>query len=292
MDVSALQAWIGRSEQAEDEVTLPAARRMAALLDLTSFECKRGDALPGDWYVLLFTPTERQSGLSIDGHPAKGGLLPPVPLPRRMFAGRRVEFRGELFIGDEVSRVSRIERIEAKTGRSGEMCFVTVRHEISSPRGLAVVEEQDIVYREERSTAAAGRDPAPTETASPGTVPAMPWSRTFTPDPTLLFRYSALTFNAHRIHYDTAYARDTEAYPDLLVNGGLTTLLLWQLAKQHTGREIRLSATRNVRPLYVNRPLTLCGGPSVPGQGGKLLLRALDAAGLPAIEAELHMAGA
>ena len=287
MDVSTLQAWIGRSEQAEDEVTLPSVRRMAALLDLPSIEHKRGDVLPGGWYVLLFSPTERQSGLAVDGHPAKGGLLPPVPLPRRMFAGRRVEFCGELLIGDEVSRVSRIERIEAKTGRSGQMCFVTVRHEISSPRGLAVVEEQDIVYREERGTAAAGRD-----AVSPETEPAMRWSRTFTPDPTLLFRYSALTFNAHRIHYDTAYARDTEGYPNLLVNGGLTTLLLWQLAKQHTGREIRLSATRNVRPLYVNRPLTLCGGPSVPGQGGKLLLRALDAAGLPAIEAELHMAGA
>lgn len=212
MDVSALQAWIGRSEQADDEVTLPAARRMAVLLDLSSFERKRGEALPTGWYVLLFAPTERQSGLAVDGHPVKGGLLPAVPLPRRMFAGRRVEFRSDLMIGEEVSRVSRIERIEAKTGRSGKMCFVTVRHEISSPRGLAVVDEQDIVYREEDKPGS----PAHEAAAAPA-VAAMPWSRTLTPEPTLLFRYSALTYNAHRIHYDTAYARERCQFTSYIV---------------------------------------------------------------------------
>ena len=285
MDVSALQTWVGRSERAEDEVVLPLARRMAALLDMPSFAARRGAVLPSGWYVFLFGTVERQSGLAIDGHPAKGGLLPPVPLPRRMFAGRRVEFCGDLMIGDEVSRVSRIERIEAKTGRSGQMCFVTVRHEISSPRGLAVTEEQDIVYREESKPGAPGREGPPATATEPA---AGPWSHTLNPDPTLLFRYSALTYNAHRIHYDSAYARDTEGYPDLLVNGGLTTLLLWEFAKRHTGLEIRSSATRNVRPLYINRPLTLCGGPAADG---RLLLRALDADGLPAIEAELGMAG-
>jgi 3-methylfumaryl-CoA hydratase len=234
--------------------------------------------------VLLFTTTERQSGLSADGHPAKGGLLPPVPLPRRMFAGRRVEFRDALRIGDEVGRVSRIHSIVPKTGRSGQMCFVTVRHEISSPRGLAVVEEQDIVYREQSKPGAAAREATPEAAAA-----AAPWSRSLTPDPTLLFRYSALTFNAHRIHYDTEYARGTEGYPDLVVNGGLTTLLLWEFAKQQTGRELRSSATRNVKALYLNRELTLTGG---PGESGRVLLRALDAAGAPAIEAELEMAPA
>jgi 3-methylfumaryl-CoA hydratase len=284
MDLASLQAWIGRSESAEDEVTLPAARRMAALLDMPAFSRRRGDALPTGWYVLLFASFERQSGLAADGHPAKGGLLPPVPLPRRMFAGRRVEFRDELRIGDEVSRVSHIDSIVPKAGRSGQMCFVTVRHEISSPRGIAVVEEQDIVYREESKPGAPASEAAP---AAP--APAVPWSRTLMPDPTLLFRYSALTFNAHRIHYDTEYARGTEGYPDLLVNGGLTTLLLWEFAKQQTGRELLRSATRNVKALYVNRRLTLAGG---PGEEGKLLLHALDAEGAPAIEAQLVMAAA
>lgn len=289
MDLASLQAWVGRSESAEDEVTLQAARRMAALLDMPAFARKRGDVLPGGWYVLLFASFERQSGLAADGHPAKGGLLPPVPLPRRMFAGRRVEFRDALRIGDEVGRVSRIHSIVPKTGRSGQMCFVTVRHEISSPRGLAVVEEQDIVYREEARAGAS----APAREVEPAAVaPVTPWSRSLTPDPTLLFRYSALTFNAHRIHYDTEYARGTEGYPDLVVNGGLTTLLLWEFAKQQTGRELRSSATRNIKALYLNRPLTLTGGPGLSEQGGKLLLRALDAGGAPAIEAELEMAGA
>jgi len=286
MDLAALQAWVGREESAEDEVTRPAARRMAALLDMAAFAGRRGDALPTGWYVLLFAPTERHSGLAVDGHPAKGGLLPPVPLPRRMFAGRRVEFRDQLRIGDEVGRVSRVQSIAPKTGRSGQMCFVTVRHEISSPRGLAVIEEQDIVYREKSK---AGATVAQREAAPAVAPPAAPWSRTLTPDPTLLFRYSALTYNAHRIHYDTAYARGTEGYPDLVVNGGLTTLLLWEMAKQQTGREIGRSATRNVKALFVNRALTLCGGPA---EYGRLLLRALDADGAPAIEAELEMAAA
>jgi 3-methylfumaryl-CoA hydratase len=281
VDDPKLQEWIGKTQQAGDEASLPTALRLAALLDLPPKAYRRGDSLPSGWYVTLFTPIERQSQLGPDGHPDKGAFLPPIPLPRRMFAGRRVEFHDALRIGDEVTRLSRITTIIPKEGRSGAMCFVTVRHEISSPRGLAVVEEQDIVYRGESKsgTAKAEVARAPAE--------AMEWTRTLMPDPVLLFRYSAVTFNAHRIHYDTAYAQNTEGYPERVVNGGLTTLLLWEFAKACISAEIKSSSSRNIAPLFVNRPITLCGRKM---EDGKLRMLALNDKGQPAVEAELEMA--
>lgn len=276
-----LEEWIGREEKAHDEVTLPAVRRFAALLDLPPDAYRRGTAIPGPWYVVLFGSEARQSTLGPDGHPAKGQFLPPVPLPRRMFAGRRVWFHAPLCIGDEVSRISRIQAITPKQGRSGAMCFVTVRHEIAGPRGLAVVEEQDLVYREATPAAPERRDAA----AAPQSPPPE-WTRAVTPDPTMVFRYSAITFNAHRIHYDAAYTREKEGYPDLVVNGGLTTSLLWELARSQTGTEIKSSASRNVKALFVGRPATLCGRRA---EGGKVRVWALDAAGDLALDAELEM---
>ncbi|HKW36444.1 MAG TPA: MaoC family dehydratase N-terminal domain-containing protein [Burkholderiales bacterium] len=273
-----LQEWIGRQEHSEDEVTLAAVRRLAALLDRSPDEYRRGAPIPGGWYVVLFTPEARQSELGPDGHPRKGQFLPPVPFPRRMFAGRRVWFREPLRVGDSVSRVSRIAGITPKRGRSGEMCFVTVRHEISTPRGLAVAEEQDIVYRE--AAAAAGKR----EAAAPAGPPE--WSRELVPDPAMVFRYSALTFNAHRIHYDAAYAREEEGYPGLVVNGGLTTLLLWELAAAQSRKAITASVSRNVKPLFVGRPLRLHGRPVA---GDRIRMWALDSEGELAIDAELAM---
>jgi 3-methylfumaryl-CoA hydratase len=277
-----LEEWIGRQEQAHDEVTLPAVRRLAALLDLPPDDYRRGQLIPGGWYVVLFGGEARQSTLGPDGHPAKGQFLPPVPLPRRMFAGRRVWFHAPLRIGDEVSRVSRIQSIAPKQGRSGAMCFVTVRHEIASPRGLAVIEEQDLVYREASPAAPADGG------QSPARQPDTPeWTRTLTPDPTMVFRYSAITFNAHRIHYDAAYTREKEGYPDLVVNGGLTTSLLWEFAAARSGRSIKASSSRNLRALFVDRPLTLCGRMLADG---KARAWALDADGALAIDAELELA--
>jgi len=276
-----LEEWIGRQEESHDEVTLPAVRRLAALLDLPPEDYRRGQAIPGGWYVILFGAEARQSTLGPDGHPAKGQFLPPVPLPRRMFAGRRVEFCAPLHIGDEVTRTSRIQSITPKQGRSGAMCFVTVRHEIASPRGLAVVEEQDLVYREASSAAPAKRD------ASQSTAEAPDWTRSLTPDPTMVFRYSAITFNAHRIHYDAAYTREKEGYPGLVVNGGLTTLLLWEFAAHRSGKVIRTSSSRNVKALFVGRPMTLCGRMI---EDDKARAWALDADGDLAIDAELELA--
>jgi 3-methylfumaryl-CoA hydratase len=157
------------------------------------------------------------------------------------------------------------------------MCFVTVRHEISGPSGLAVVEEQDIVYRgpsKEISEKEKSEEPEKPQ-----------WSRTVTPDETMLFRFSAITFNAHRIHYDLAYTREVEGYPGLIMNGGLTTLLLQELAISSTGRALKASASRNLKPMYANRPITLCGAAS----GGKARVWALDDRGEKAVQAELEL---
>ncbi len=271
-----LNEWIGRQERAEDEVTLGAVRRLAALLDAPAAP-RRGEPIPQAWYIVLFNPSKPQSALGPDGHAAKGMFLPPVPLPRRMFAGRRTSFHERLRVGDEASRVSTIRSITPKQGRSGEMCFVTVRHEISGPRGLAVVEEQDIVYRAKTSTKTSA------DGSTGGDISERPtWSRVVTPDPVMLFRFSAITYNAHRIHYDSAYVREVEGYPDLVMNGGLTTLLLWELAIAGSGKTLKSSVSRNLKPLFVNRPITLCAT--------ETRVWALDSEGAKAVEAQLEFA--
>jgi len=277
-----LNEWVGRQDSAEDEVALSAVRRLAALLDSPAPDSqpqfRRGDPLPHGWYVMLFGPTTRQSGLGPDGHPAKGQFLPPVPLPRRMFAGRRVSFHAPLLVGEDVSRVSTIQSITPKQGRSGEMCFVTVRHEISGERGLAIIEEQDIVYR--------GETQASPKTDTPREERTAQWSRSWTPDEVSLFRFSAITYNGHRIHYDLPYTRETEGYPGLIVNGGLTTLMLWELATSSTKKELKLSSSRNLRPLFVGRKVTLCGR----AENEKVLLWACDDQGSKALEAKVELA--
>lgn len=278
-----LQEWIGREETADDEIALAGSRRMAALLNQAANEIKRGGQVPAHWYVMLFTPTAPQSQLGPDGHPAKGQFLPPVPLPRRMFAGRRSWFHMPLTIGDEIRRVSRIQSITPKTGRSGEMVFVTVRHEMSVPAGLAVVEEQDIVYRAEQSAAAKAD-------AKPEAVKIDEekgeWMRVFEPNPTTLFRYSAITFNGHRIHYDLPYTQNTEGYPNLVVNGGLTTLMLWDLVTSQSGRALKSSDSRNLKPLFVGQPISL----NAQRTGDNTVTAwAINAKGERAVEAKLEL---
>jgi 3-methylfumaryl-CoA hydratase len=261
-------------------MTRPAALRTAALLDLPDDGLVEGAALPQGWYALLFGALAPQAQIGPDGHPRKGDFLPPVALPRRMFAGRRATFHAPLRIGDHVERVSEIAKIEPKQGRSGRMIFVTVIHRISARGTMLVTEEQDIVYREESKGAAAPAAPQP----PPGKAA---WSRTVVPDPVMVFRYSALTFNGHRIHYDADYTRTIEGYPERVVNGGLTTLLLLELARAKLDRKLATVATRNLRPLFVDRPITLCGAPS---DGGKLALWVTDADGAMALSADAELA--
>ena len=276
-DLEKLKEWIGSKESAVDYVTVPAVHRLSATLDRDDPVPRIGEPLPIGWHAILFPRVVRHSQIGADGHPKRGDFLPPVPLPRRMFAGKRVSFHSDLRVGDEVHRDSVIKDINIKQGRTGQMVFVTVQTDIASSRGLAITEEQDIVYRAEPAPGA----PPPAPQKAPGTAV---WSRTVTPDPVLLFRYSALTFNGHRIHYDHRYVTGTEGYPDLIMNGGLTTLLVFELARSRAPNPISGMSSRNVRPMFVNRPLTLCGEPAPDNRTAKLWV--VDHEGALALSAE------
>jgi 3-methylfumaryl-CoA hydratase len=244
------QDWVGRKDTVSEMVAPDRVAALAATLDL-DVAPGPGAALPPGWHWIFFNPFVPRRALGPDGHPRRGGFLPPIPLPRRMWAGGRLSYPGRVTVGAQATRESTISRIEAKSGRAGQLVFVTVLHRIFCDGMDAVVEEQDIVYRE----------PAAPGSAAPALMQApdgAQWSKTVEPDTTLLFRYSALTSNGHRIHYDQHYARHEENYPDLVVHGPLTATLLQNLAVK-----IRPSSTlvsfefRGMHPLFVNAPFTL-----------------------------------
>jgi 3-methylfumaryl-CoA hydratase len=274
-DLEKLKEWIGQKESAVDYVTIPAVHRLAATLDRDDPMPKTGDPLPVGWHQILFPRVVRHSDRG--RRPPQRGDLPPVPLPRRMFAGKRTTFHESLRVGDEVRRDSVIREVNIKQGRTGTMVFVTVKTDLTNPRGLAITEEQDLVYRE---AAAPGAPPQPPQPAPGRAV----WSRTVTPDSVMLFRYSALTFNGHRIHYDLPYVTQVEGYPGLVMNGGLTTLLAFELARTHASTPIRYLSSRNVRALFANQPIALGGEPSADNKTAKLW--ALNPDGALALTAE------
>ncbi|MBE7942403.1 MULTISPECIES: MaoC family dehydratase N-terminal domain-containing protein [Ramlibacter] len=247
-----LEDWIGRSATQDDLIDARTAGLLAATLDRKD-RFAPGDALPPLWHWTYFVPRDLRREIGPDGHRLRGGFLPPVPLPRRMWAGGRLRFEQALRIGEPATRVSRIESVARKSGKSGELVFVTVSHEISGPRGLALREEHDIVYR---------GLPAPGSVAPP--PPAAPQDAQFhtqvVPDPVLLFRYSALTFNGHRIHYDQPYVTQEEGYPGLIVHGPLiATLLAGQLRTQAPGRALAAFEFRALGPLFDIAPFEVCG---------------------------------
>ena len=232
---------------------------MAATLDLACVP-RAGEALPPGWQWLFFNPVERRSALGSDGHPRPGGFLPPIVSARRMWAGSRVRYLADLPIEAQATRRSRILKIENKTGKRGSLWFVTVQHVISCDGTARISEEQDIVYRESVASAAESSAAAQRHQDVPE------WSRTVEPDATLLFRYSALTFNGHRIHYDLPYAREQEGYPDLVVQGPLTATMLQQLALDHgAGRALARFDFRGVTPLFVGRAFQLEGRQTADG---------------------------
>jgi 3-methylfumaryl-CoA hydratase len=252
MNTDELKAWTGRTETLSDVVTAAPVRMLRATLDLPPDESTQ--TLPPLWHWLYFLPSARQSELGPDGHPKRGGFLPPVPLPRRMWAGGQLEFFDPLRIGDAIERVSTIDDVTVKSGRSGELCFVRVRHEVSSPRGLALREFHDIVYRPHAVPGA----PAPVGEPAP----AAAWSERVVPDDVLLFRYSALTFNGHRIHYDRKYVTEVEGYPGLIVHGPLLATLLAGLGgRQFAGRKPASFSFRALKPVFDLHPFEVCGGP-------------------------------
>ncbi|MEP7070210.1 MAG: MaoC family dehydratase N-terminal domain-containing protein [Usitatibacter sp.] len=269
-----LPEWIGRSESRDDVVTVAPLVALAGLLDRDDPVPKAGEPAPPLAHWLYFLPSYRISEAGPDGHALKGSFMPPVPLPRRMWAGSRLEFLRPLAVGAAVTRRSTIKEVTMKKGRSGALVFVTVRHEVSDARGTLLADEHDIVYRGE--TALAAKDtPAPAGEA---------WRREIHPDPLLLFRYSAVTFNSHRIHYDQPYATGVEGYPGLVVHGPLiATLLLDLLRRNRPDAVVARYEFRAMKPLFDTAAFHTCGLPDEAGKSARLWTR--DAAGAVTMQA-------
>ncbi len=261
--------WIGKSETADDVATATPYAALSATLDRPAERPPTGTPLPALWHWLYFLPLHRQSDIGPDGHAQRGGFLPPIPLPRRMWAGSQFQFAKPLCIGDALSRTSTIESVTEKSGRTGPLVFVKVRHEIRR-RGdteVALTEFHDIVYRE----APKPGDVVPAPKPAPSTSA---WSREWIPDDVLLFRYSALTFNGHRIHYDRRYVTQVEGYPGLVVHGPLiATLLLDLLRRQAPEAEVLRYEFRAIRPLFDLNPFFVCGEPQPGGRTFSLWAR-------------------
>jgi 3-methylfumaryl-CoA hydratase len=265
--------WIGRRSESEDVVSERLVEGFRATLGPHLAPLGQDEA-PLCIHWCLSPAIAAMAELGPDGHPAKNRYMPPVPQPRRMWAGGTIERLGNLMVGDRVRRVTTIATIERKQGRSGELWFVGVDHEYHGPRGLALRERQDIVYRE-----ASGQKPSP---ASPAPSRQTASSTTLDPTTTLLFRYSALTFNGHRIHYDHPYATGVECYEGLVVHGPLQATLLYNMAASALGSAPARFSYRGVAPAIADRPLALCRG------GGELAGRfwTQGAAGQIHMEAE------
>jgi 3-methylfumaryl-CoA hydratase len=257
LDINQLRQWIGRGEEATDVVTAAPLAGLQATLDRDDPAPRHGDLLPPSGHWLYFLPATRQSDLDQNGHAQKGDFLPPVPLERRMWAGGRIRFAAPLRVGDDITRNSEILDVSLKEGKSGPLVFVVVRHRVSGPDGLAIEEEHDIVYRG-----------APPESSLPLPPPAPEhpgeavWRRTIDPDPVLLFRYSALIFNGHRIHYDREYVTKDEGYPGLIVHGPLIATLLMDLCRrQAPERRLTRFDYRARGPIFDLGPFSVNGRP-------------------------------
>ncbi len=276
VDAAALASWVGRTEQRADRVTPVPLAALAATLDRDDPPPADGMAIAPLRHWLYFLPLAPTRELGPDGHPRRGGFVPPVPLPRRMWAGGRLEFRRPIRVGDAMERTSRIASVETKQGKSGVLVFVLVRHEIVAAGELAIVEEHDIVYREapRAGDAPPAKKPAPADAQ---------WRRDVVPSDVLLFRYSALTFNGHRIHYDRRYVTTEEGYPGLVVHGPLIATLLADLARDRTApAQLVTFSFRAVSPLFDVAPFAVCGKRAADGS---VRLWAQDADGQLAMEA-------
>jgi 3-methylfumaryl-CoA hydratase len=253
IDLDHLRTWVGRTETRSDLVTAVPMAALSATLDRNDAQPAIGTAVPPLWHWLYFLPISPLSEAGPDGHPKRGGFQPPVPLPRRMFAGGRFEFHRPLSVGETITRNSHITDVSGKEGRSGTLVFVTVRHEIANAAGVALTEEHDIVYRENPRADAPVPKPQAARTDEV-------FSREIAPDPVQLFRYSALTFNSHRIHYDRSYVTEVEGYPGLIVHGPLIATLLADLLRRNFPQAVvRNFSFRASRPLFDIHRFTVCG---------------------------------
>lgn len=273
LDIDHLRQWIGRTTEASDIVTAQLVKGLRATLFQEIGEPKPGDAAPFTVHWCLAQPVAPMSMLGQDGHPTRGGFLPPVPLPRRMWAGGELEFIDALRVGDEATRTSRISDVTMKTGSTGILCFVAVEHVVTTARGIAIRERQDIVYREVSST------PQP---AAAKPAPVATHRETHMADPVLLFRYSALTFNGHRIHYDRDYVTKVEGYPGLIFHGPLQASFIVEMAaKLHGGQPPKKISYRGLQPLFEGSEFSINANETDAGMG----LWTANSAGKPTMKA-------
>ena len=272
IDIEHLKQWIGKTETQADVATATPVQALAATLDRDDPAPQSGEPVPPCWHWLYFLPLHRQSEIGADGHPKRGGFLPPVPLPRRMWAGSRIEFLRPLAVGSAIWRESRIVDVSGKQGHTGPLIFVRVRHEIGDAGGAALIDEHEIVYRENPTPG----DPVPPVQKAPATAE---WTRTIEPDEVLLFRYSALTFNGHRIHYDRRYATEVEGYPGLVVHGPLTATLLLELLRRNMPEaQVSHFNFRAVKPTFDVVPFQVCGRRESDGKTVRLWAQHSDGA--------------
>lgn len=245
-----LEQWIGRNETVDDTISLTPVRALAATFNRKT-EISGQSQLPALWHWLYFLETAAQQELAPDGHRQRGGFLPPITLPRRMWAGSQLQFHAPVHVGDQLTRSSSIHSIKEKTGRSGSLVFVKVQHEITRSGQLCITESQDIVYREAAKPGMPLAAGEPAETVSD-------FQLQFQADSRLLFRYSALTFNAHRIHYDTPYVTEVEGYPGLIVHGPLLATMMLELLWQNLpGAQLRSFQFKALRPVFDNKACTI-----------------------------------
>lgn len=274
--MSTYDEWLGRTETQTDVATAAPAHLLAATLDRQEIDFADRDVLPPAWHWLYFLRGVRTSDLGADGHPPKGGLLPAVPLPRRMRAGGSFEFHRPLRIGERIERRSTIEEISEKGGASGPLVFVKVRYEVFASGELAIMEGEDIVYREAATRGMAA--PVLHDVGSP------PGASVFATNPVLLFRVSALTFNSHRIHYDTEYAKEEELYPGRVVHGPLLALLMLEhLRQSRDPATLRSSRYRAVAPTFCGERVTVT---DAEPKHGTLRVVARNGAGQEAVQGE------
>lgn len=242
LDIAHLRSWIGREDIGHDIVSEDLARKYHATFDAPGAVPKPDEIVPRLIHFCLAQPAVPTAALGPDGHPARGGFLPPVPLPRRMWAGGAFTFHGDLRVGDSVRRISRIADVVQKEGRTGMLCFVTVQHHIEANGTLVLEERQDIVYRDLDSAAGTTKQPPAAEMGT--------HQRPMKAEATLLFRYSALTFNGHRIHYDRRYVTEVEGYPGLIVHGPMQAALLCNYATELRGAPPKRFSFRGLSPLF------------------------------------------
>lgn len=263
LDIAHLRTWIGTTQSVTERLCAFPAKAWASTLDIDDSNHTDINAVPPLWHWLYFLPINSLANTGNDGHATRGEFLPPVPLPRRMWAGSRLRFLAPITIGQMLNKRSVVQSVEHKSGRSGELVFVTVRHEISDADTVLLEEEHDIVYRQLDAAPASQRaasKPVFAERAN------YAFERSFQADAVLLFRYSALTFNSHRIHYDHPYATNVEGYEGLVVHGPLiATLLLDLLRREQPERQVKGFTFRNISPVFDHETFFLRGMPMDDG---------------------------